>query len=99
MQEHTIFPANEDDFFKIGCSGKDTFSIEIEFHPSSDTLATSGFSFSLNSSNILGDFKKISETGSGSMIRYKFSKDFPDTLFFQATARKYSEYSITLRRE
>jgi hypothetical protein len=98
MQEHTIFPENENDYFKMECKASDTFSFEIVIHPSAVPRDSLGFSFSPSFSDILGDFRIISKTDSGSITRYTYSKDLPDTLFFRATARKYTEYSIMLRR-
>ena len=71
QQEHTIFPDNDEDFFKVSCSDHDTFTIAITLQTTTARKDSLGFSFQ-NYFKIMGypvDIEQLSRTDSSTSIQ------------------------------
>lgn len=97
---HTIFPDNDVDLYKVYCLGNDTFKINIGFTDSTTLKAHKDFSFKsfYNFSQNEMKIHELSCVDSAYFKIYTFSRVVADTAVFILKDKEYLEYSISLTR-
>jgi len=100
VYQHTIFPMNDIDLFKISCKGADTFMIYVDFKDSmllknSEFSLYPYFNFDQNALKI----HRLSIRDSASYEISTWYRTVADTAFFVARNIQSGDYAISLRRK
>ena len=97
---HTIFPDNDVDLFKVYCLGNDTFKINIGFTDSTTLEAHKDFSLKpfYNFTPYEMKIHELSRVDSASFKIYTFFRVVADTAVFILKDKEYLSYSISLTR-